>query len=66
MGLAGKAVVKVKVCVKIGSRICSEDCVTSWFQVFVEDCVGSCFEGSFWVIGEVKISFKVFVKVGQC
>jgi hypothetical protein len=31
MGFAGKAVVKVKVCVKIGSRICSEDCFASGF-----------------------------------
>ena len=31
MGLAGEAVVEVKVCIKIGSRICSEDCFASGF-----------------------------------
>jgi hypothetical protein len=31
MGLAGKTIVEVKVCVKIGYRICSEDCFASGF-----------------------------------
>jgi hypothetical protein len=64
VGLAGEAVVVVKVCIKIGFRICSEDCFASGF--FVKDCVWGCFEVSFWVIGEVKIGFEVFVKVCQC
>ena len=64
MGLAGEAVVEVKVCIKISFGICSEDCFASGF--FVKDCVRGGFEVSFWVIGEVKINFEVFVKVGQC
>ena len=60
MGLAGEAVVEVKVCIKIGFSICSEDCFASGF--FVKDCVRGGFEVSFWV----KINCKVFVKMGQC
>ena len=60
--LAGKVVVGVKVCVKIGSKVCSEDGFKSGCYVSVKGCSRGCFEGSFWAFGEVKISFKVFVK----
>ena len=59
MGLGCEAVVRVRVRIRIGFSIRAEDCLAGGF--FVKDCVRGGFKVSFWV----KISFEVFVKMGQ-